>query len=318
MTRAREQQVSLEATPYYHCVSRCVRRAFLCGGEYEHRRAWVEEKLIELAGIFCIDIAAYAVISNHYHVVFFINTAELDGLDNQSVIERWHQLFKGTVLTQRYMREDKMTNAELAQVEKCVAEWRDRLTSISWFMRVMNESIARQANQEDGCTGHFWEGRFKSQALLDDKALVACMAYVDLNPIRAKIAETPETSEHTSIKQRIDNLKSERLSTFLLLFSGSPRVDKVTGLPFELMDYIHLVDWTGRQIREDKRGYIDGAQPSILVRLDIEPEKWLIATRQFEARFKRMAGAVEYVRGAVRSMCLVRSQDVGAARVLFE
>ncbi|CAA0124760.1 Uncharacterised protein [BD1-7 clade bacterium] len=207
MTRAREQQVSLEATPYYHCVSRCVRRAFLCGGEYEHRRAWVEEKLIELAGIFCIDIAAYTVMSNHYHVVFFINTAELDGLDNQSVIERWHQLFKGTVLTQRYMREDKMTNAELAQVEKCVAEWRDRLTSISWFMRVMNEPIARQANQEDGCTGRFWEGRFKSQALLDDKALAACMAYVDLNPIRAKIAETPETSEHTSIKQRIDNPK---------------------------------------------------------------------------------------------------------------
>ncbi|CAA0124758.1 Uncharacterised protein [BD1-7 clade bacterium] len=94
-------------------------------------------------------------------------------------------------------------------------------------------------------------------------------------------------------------------------------MDKATGLPFELIDYIHLVEWTGRQIREDKRGYIEGVQPSILVRLDIEPEKWLIATSQFEARFKRMAGAVEYVKDAVRSMYLVLSQDVGAARMLF-
>ena len=73
MTRARSQQVSLEATPYYHCVSRCVRRAFLCGESFEHRRGWVEDKLLALAQVFCIDVAAYAVMSNHYHVVLHIN-----------------------------------------------------------------------------------------------------------------------------------------------------------------------------------------------------------------------------------------------------
>ena len=69
MTKPRREQISLEATPYYHCVCRCVRRAYLCGDAYEHRRQWVEDKLLELAEVFCIDIAAYAVMSNHYHVV---------------------------------------------------------------------------------------------------------------------------------------------------------------------------------------------------------------------------------------------------------
>jgi hypothetical protein len=58
MPAAREAQVSLEATPYYHCVSRCVRRAFLCGKDFEHRRQWIEVRLLSLSAIFAIDIAA--------------------------------------------------------------------------------------------------------------------------------------------------------------------------------------------------------------------------------------------------------------------
>lgn len=210
MATARKTQVSLIDTKYYHCISRCVRRAFLCGKDhftgksYEHRRQWVEDKLLELASVFCIDVCAFAVMSNHTHVVLHVDDKKAQRLHDKAVIIRWHKLFKGTLLTQQYLKGEKLNKAQQSLLNRTITQYRTRLADISWFMRVLNEDIARKANKEDNCTGRFWEGRFKSQALLDEAALAACMAYVDLNPIRAKMADTPEVSTHTSIKQRID------------------------------------------------------------------------------------------------------------------
>ncbi|MBQ0721734.1 MAG: transposase, partial [Gammaproteobacteria bacterium] len=264
MTKARSQQVSLEATPYYHCVSRCVRRAFLCGDSFEHRRGWVEDKLLALAEVFCIDVAAYAVMSNHYHVVLHINAPFAEQLSDLEVIERWHQLFKGNLLSQRYCRGETLLRAEQTVLTTVVETWRQRLQDVSWFMRLINEGIARQANREDQCTGRFWEGRFKSQALLDEQALLACMAYVDLNPLRAKMAKTPEHSHHTSVKKRIAKAQSahqlnhpQQQEKGLMCFAGNPRQAMPEGIPCRLSDYLELIDWTGRIVRDDKRGAID-------------------------------------------------------------
>jgi len=211
LPKSRYAQMSLDATPYYHCMSRVVRKAFLCGidintGEsYEHRRQWVEDKLLELGNIFALDVCAYAIMSNHYHVVLHINKAQADDWSNDQVIHNWHKLYKGNALLQRYLQGADLSKAERNALKEQVEVWRERLMSISWFMKILNEDLARQANKEDDCTGRFWEGRYKSQALLDEAALAACMVYVDLNPIRAKMNKTPETSAHTSIKTRIDS-----------------------------------------------------------------------------------------------------------------
>ncbi|CAH0991181.1 hypothetical protein SIN8267_01283 [Sinobacterium norvegicum] len=312
MTKPRKAIVSLDATPYYHCVSRCVRRAFLCGNGnngacYEHRRQWIEDKINALAAIFSIDVCAYAVMSNHYHVVLHIDKATAESWSADEVIRRWHQLYKGTALTQRYVRNKAaMLQAEIDAVDDRVKEWRLRLTNIGWFMRNINEPTARQANQEDGCTGRFWEGRYKSQALLDEQALISCMAYVDLNPIRAGMNKTPEGSLHTSIRRRCQQAKAafspnhrQQQVKELMPMIGNPRSSMPKGIAIRLTDYLELVDWTGRIIREDKRGAIERQLPPILDRLQLDPKHWLYLSQHFESRFKRLVGtAYALKRGA--------------------
>jgi len=296
MTTARRQLISISDTPYYHCISRCVRRAFLCGEDkntghnFDHRRGWVEDKLLKLSEVFAIDVCAYAVMSNHTHMVLFVDESTAKAWTSIEVIERWHQLFKGTLLTQKYCRGEEIPDYLMTSLLETVDVYRNRLMDISWFMRLLNQYIATKANQEDNCTGHFWEGRFKSQALLDEAALAACMAYVDLNPIRANIAKTPETSAYTSVKIRVEKAKKGKQPQTLLPFVGNPRQEMPKGLPFELKDYLELIDMTGRCLREDKAGYIEGNQPALLNRLNITPENWLTLTKNFRKLFHGAVG----------------------------
>ena len=296
MTTARKQLISLDDTPYYHCISRCVRRAFLCGEDkntgknFDHRRGWVEDKLLSLSQVFAIDVCAYAIMSNHTHMVLFVDETRAKSWSISEVIERWHKLFKGTLLTQQYSRGEDIPDYLMPSLLETVEVYRHRLMDISWFMRLLNQSIAIQANLEDNCTGHFWEGSFKSQALLDEAALAACMAYVDLNPVRANIAKTPESSAYTSVKQRVLSVKKGKQPTRLLPFVGNPRKAMPTGLPFELTDYLELIELTGRCLREDKAGYIEESQPALLSRLNISPENWLTLSKGFRKLFHGAVG----------------------------
>ena len=299
MPQPRRSQISLEDTPYYHCCSRVVRRAFLCGDDkysgenYDHRRSWVETLLLKLSTVFAIDVAAFAVMSNHLHVVLRIDVDTVNAWSDREVLEKWHQLFKGNNLTQQFVKGELVQTQQVTQLKHLIATYRSRLCDISWFMRCLNEPIARLANQEDNCTGRFWEGRFKSQALLDNTALLACMAYVDLNPIRANLASTPEVSENTSIKLRIEAALSKEQPKALLPFKGNEFENQPQGIDFSLQDYLELVDDTGRIIRHDKNGRISKNTSKILTRLNISQKNWLQLTREFGRLFHGPVGTLE-------------------------
>jgi len=282
MTLPRSVQVDPAATPYYHCVSRCVRRAFLCGRDavtgynFEHRRAWIEQRLHQLAGIFAIDLCAYAVMSNHYHAVLHLNVARLASWSDEEIASRWGRLHH---LPEDFETVDPVLRARL------LATWRERLGSLSWFMKCVNEPLARMANREDGCKGRFWEGRFRSQAVLNECAVVKTMVYVDLNPVRAGIAETPEESAHTSVQARIEK-RDEALTPM------ADEKEQSFSLPIALPDYLDLVDYTGRALRHGKRGRIDPALRPILERLEQGGAAgWLAEMAHLSRRYCRAIGS---------------------------
>ncbi len=274
MTRARLEQVDLESTPYYHCVSRCVRRAFLCGHDpyteqsYEHRKEWLVERLRRLPEIFAVQVCAYAVMSNHFHLVLRVDREAALSWSDEEVLERYGRLFK-------HAEAQLALLAPKRRAQK-LALWRARLWDLSWMMRSINEHIARRANREDECTGRFWEGRFKSQPLLDEAAVLTCMAYVDLNPVRAGLAERLEDSEFTSIARRLREAEHSNgtAPAGLMPFADQLASPPTPALAMTMSDYVELLEWTGRATRPGT-GRLRGSAPAAVRRLSLEPEVWL-------------------------------------------
>lgn len=306
MTIPRSEQIDISHTPFYHVMNRCVRHQYLCGvnkltqTDYTHRKAWIVNRLKFLVEIFAINVCAYAVMNNHYHVVLHVDESAAQSWSTDEVIKRWGRLFPKNAKTYMHLNHK-------------IALWRERLTSISWFMSVLNERIARAANDEEKVTGRFWEGRFKSQALLDEGALLSAMAYVDLNPIRAGLADKPETSDFTSIQERIQfatnqlrakkvNSNQQKKREVHNIINKLAQPDKLMpfatsgcnsslAIDFLLSEYLELVDCTGRIIREDKKA---SAIPShlapILDRLSLCKEGWLLMVRNITSHFAHAIG----------------------------
>lgn len=308
MTYARKSLVSLADTPYYHVVARCVRRAWLwgkdeyAGRDYSHRKQWIIERLAELTSIFAIEICAYAVMSNHYHLVLYIDQKKANRLTKREVVDRWRRLFSAPPVVERWL-SGQASDADRQLAELTIEKWRQRLHDLSWFMKCLNEHLARRANAEDNCDGRFWQGRFRSQALLDEAGLLTAMAYVDLNPIRAGIAATPAESEFTSIYQRIRALRqSELLRPEIVDHEETPPLKPFAGtdvshtMSYRLSDYLELVDWTGRAIRSDRRGAIDAKLPRIAAQLNIDAEAWKAAMQPGGNVFGRAMGRLNHLR----------------------
>jgi REP element-mobilizing transposase RayT len=328
MGYARKNLVSLQDTPYYHVIARCVRRAWLwgvdeyAGKNYSHRKQWVIDRLGQLGSIFAVEVCAYAVMSNHYHLVLHVDSSKAQQWSQEEVVERWTRLFRAPNLVKRWQSGEAL-EAEHRAAQAIIEGWRLRLLDISWFMRCLNEHLARLANVEDDCTGRFWEGRFKSQALLDEAGLLTAMAYVDLNPVRAGVANTPESSQFTSIYQRIAALKaelgpSESIGSPIPLspFADQREVD-VPGIPYALGDYLALIDWSGRVIRKDKRGSIDETLPPILSRLGIDSDAWELLMSRRGTVFGRAMGKLDLMRLHAATLGQSWIRGVGSAERIY-
>ena len=329
MTYARKTLVSLNDTPYYHVVARCVRRAWLwgydeyAGRDYSHRKEWVLERMAQLTSIFTIDICAFAVMSNHYHLVVYVDQTRARELSREHVVERWTQLFRAPPVVERWCN-GKATEAERQLAEVIIDKWRKRLCDLSWFMKCLNEHLARRANLEDNCDGRFWQGRFRSQALLDEAGILTAMAYVDLNPVRAGIASTPEDSAFTSIYERIRRLKrgpsegeADAVASSLPLQSFSDEGRGAVRIPYSFKEYLQLVDWTGRAIRNDKRGHIDAKLPPIIGRLNIDPSAWEAAMHPRGNVFGRAMGRLNHLQLHAKALGQSWVRGLRKAEVLY-
>lgn len=336
MGYARKSLICLDDTPYYHLVARCVRRAWLwgyddyAGRDYSHRKAWVLHRLRYLADIFSIDLCAYAIMNNHYHLVLRVDRQRVLRWSHADIVARWTRLFSAPALIQRW-EDGRASAGERVIAEQLIERWRLRLIDISWYMRCLNEYLARRANAEDECTGRFWEGRFKSQALLDETGLLTAMAYVDLNPVRAGIASIPEESEFTSIYARVQQWRRESPAQSQMPARGKSRKSGAarppllgfadsngshpSQLPMKFVDYLQLLDWSGRHRRLGKLG-VQQNLPPILVRLRIDPDAWLQMMRPSGNLFGRAIGKLERLRSHARRLGQSWIRGLQAARAL--
>ena len=329
---ARGEVIHPDQVQIIHAVQRCVRRAYLCGDDrltgqsFEHRRGWIRDRLEFLASVFGIDCLTYTVMHNHLHIVLRSRPDVVATWGDEEVARRWLKLFP------RRKNKDgsaaEPTDAELSMITgnpQTLADRRRRLSDISWWMRCTAETIARRANKEEECSGRFWEGRFKAQEILDEAGLLACAAYVDLNPVRAALAQTPEESEYTGAKDRLDDLaerqsatgdthawersrrrtRSGWLSPIEIRESSDPtgpdasqtgrRASHKGFLSCSLSDYLKLLDWTGRQLRADKRGKIPKQLAPILSRIGLDGAGWCELVKKYGRLFKRVAGSPDHL-----------------------
>ena len=185
----RRELVDVSVTPWYHCITRCVRRALLLGEGLLDRKEWVEDRIEELAEIFAVGVGGFSVMDNHLHLLVRLDPEVAEGWSDEEVVRRWGSLFPPRDKSRQPLPvSEEWVQGRLKDVP-WVAKTRERLQSISWFMKCLKEPISRLANREDKCRGAFCEARFKSVAILDEEALLAASTYIDLNPVAAGIAD---------------------------------------------------------------------------------------------------------------------------------
>ena len=308
MTIARSHLVDASVTRWYHCVTRCVRRAFLLAEGEFNRKEWIEHRLQELAEIFAVSVGGFSVMDNHLHVLLRLDPDVATGWSDEDVIRRWGSLFPPRDKSRQPLPVTREWVEWRLQDAKWVATARERLKSLSWFMKCLKEPLARLANRQDKARGAFFEERFKSIAILDEESLLATCAYIDLNPVAAGIVEVPEASPHTSVATRVNHVKAQGRTAELQAAAqvGAAVVEASAGLEesnwlcpiedrggldsvrrgmiegFSLGRYLLLLDHTGRLFREGKAA-ISAELAGIFQRLGTSADRWQARLEKLKA-----------------------------------
>ncbi len=253
----------------YHCISPCVRRSKLMGEGLEHRRDWIEERVAQLQEWMAIDITAWCILSNHMHLMVTIRPDVVESWsDEQAAMRylrlcpgRWKRKKRGVAVDAPPTQEEIL---EITEDPSRLATIRKRLSSLSWFMGRLKEHVARRANLEDGCEGHFWEKRFRSIKVLDPPARLITATYVDLNSVRAGMVNRPEDTPHGSIGERARNVLGLPSRTRIRL-EPAPHESEAS--------YLAHVDAWGRCTRPGSNA-ISADLPPMLERLDKDQRRW--------------------------------------------
>ena len=294
-----------------HLCARVVRRCFLFGVDpvtgknHDHRKIWIEDQLKLLSANFGIDLLAFAILSNHFHLILRSRPDVVETWDDSEVARRW------LMLCPKRKKPDKSPEEpnefELNSIRNDpdkLATIRTRLSDIAWWMRLLCQNIGTRANQEDKEVGKFFQGRYRAVRILDEETLLACVAYVDLNPIRAAMAETLESSEYTSVQRRIQALQGTTADSFMAALTIDEKNDSIGAcanqtrercsnkgfLSMPIADYLELLDASARQVRADKTGYTPSDVAPIFECLNLDPDYWKLQIKDFGRLFSNVAG----------------------------
>lgn len=345
MASARSEIYDPDSEGVYHCFSRCVRRAWLCGKDkqsgrnHEHRKAWLQELLELAATYFVIDMLSFSILSNHFHVILRNRPDRRDELSPEEIARRWLMVYPKRRDDAGNAREP--TTKEIEKITSDVARvetLRKRLGNISWLMAVVKQRMSRRSNIEEKTDGAFWEKRFEMRKLESENAVLACSVYVDLNPIRAGLARTPEDSAHSSVQLRAAAMRARaagktdglaladrwlapihdrELPSDLRRAEQGDRASDDPAFALPLPQYLEMVDRSGRLAKEGKAGVIPSEFAPILERMRINPRGWHELVSDFGRLFRRIAGDAHLVEQLARERGRLWFHGVRNCRRLF-
>ncbi len=328
--RARRKLARRRRVGVYHCWNRCVRRAFLCGKDpftgkdFSHRRDWILKREEQLARLFAIEVEFHAELSNHLHLILRTRPDIARRWSREEVARRWLTITRLAKCMSDGMPQPSTEKIEeLVKDKKRIRKIRRRLSKVSWFMAILSENIARRANDEDECSGRFWGTRYRCRECTDVNSILLCGIYVDLNPIKAGEATSPQTARYTSAYQRMHSQSQRKngknrpdgwlgeltwqddtsTDEAIAFSSRTGRRASDKGLiPISLEDYLKLLNWSARQLRAGQRTTIPGDLESVLDHLSINEEAWLDTLESYEDAFCHVVGSPAEIRKAAERM----------------